>query len=67
MVFGVADNDDIIGLTDIKSASEFVSQKIKERIDPLTEIFMELHKVYGDKDILNEKVLAGEETSSYYM
>ena len=32
LVFGVADNDDIIGLTDIKSASEFVSQKIKERI-----------------------------------
>ena len=66
LVFGVADNDDIIGLTDIKSASEFVSQKIKERIDPLPEIFMELHKVDGDKDILTVKVMEGEETPYYY-
>ena len=66
MVFGVADNDDIIGLTDIKSASEFVSQKIKERIEPLPEIFMELHKLDGDKDILTVKVMEGEETPYYY-
>ena len=66
LVFGVADNDDIIGLADIKSASEFISQKIKERIDPLPEIFMELHKVDGDKDILTVKVMEGEETPYYY-
>ena len=66
LVFGVADNDDIVGLEDIKEASEFVSQKIKERIDPLPEIFLELHKVDGDKDILTVKVLSGEETPYYY-
>lgn len=66
LVFGVADNDDIVGLDDIKEASEFVSQKIKERIDPLPEIFLELHKVDGDKDILTVKVLSGDETPYYY-
>ena len=41
-------------------------QKIKERIDPLPEIFLELHKVDGDKDILTVKVLSGDETPYYY-
>ena len=39
----------------IKEASEFVSQKIKERIDPLPEVFMELHKLENDKEILRLK------------
>lgn len=66
LIFGVADNDEIVGIENIKEASEFVSQKIKERIDPLPEVFMELHKLENDKEILSVKILAGEETPYYY-
>ena len=34
--------------------------------DPLPEVFMELHKLDGDKDILTVKVMEGEETPYYY-
>ena len=40
MIFGIADDDTVTGIEDIKSASEFVSQKIKERIDPFPEVTM---------------------------
>lgn len=38
LVFGVDDNDEIIGLQDAKADSEFVSQKIKERISSFPNI-----------------------------
>lgn len=42
LVFGVADDDTIIGLSDAKADAEFVSQKIKERIDPVPQIVMRI-------------------------
>ena len=38
LLFGIADDDTIIGLTDAKTDAEFISQKIKERIDPMPQI-----------------------------
>ena len=35
LIFGIADDDAIIGLEDIKYDSEFISQKIKEKISPI--------------------------------
>ena len=37
LIFGVTDEEQIIGLEDIKGDSVFVSQKIKERISPFPE------------------------------
>mgnify|MGYP000597485659 CR=1 FL=1 len=36
--FGITDGEEIVGLEDIKSDSEFISQKIKERISPFPEV-----------------------------
>ena len=47
LVFGVADNDEMIGLEDIKSDAEFVSQKVKERISPYPEVILEPLKIGG--------------------
>ena len=47
LIFGIADDDTVIGIEDIKSASEFVSQKIKERIDPFPEVTMQIHSMEG--------------------
>ena len=38
LLFGIADDDSIIGLANAKADAEFVSQKIKERIDPMPQI-----------------------------
>ena len=35
LLFSIADDDTILGLTDAKTDAEFISQKIKERIDPV--------------------------------
>lgn len=35
LIFGINDNDEIIGLENYKEDSEFVSEKIKTQIDPV--------------------------------
>lgn len=42
LIFGITDGEEIVGLEDIKSDSEFISQKIKERISPFPEVIMKL-------------------------
>ena len=66
LIFGVTDCDEIVGINNIKEASEFVSQKIKERIDPIPEIIVELHEAENEKYILTVTVLKGNETPYYY-
>ena len=66
LVFGIADNDEIIGVDDIKTVSEFVSQKIKERIDPFPQIDMRIHKTEQGKNILILEVVSGQETPYFY-
>lgn len=66
LVFGIADDDTVIGIEDIKGASEFVSQKIKERIDPFPEIIMQIHSTGNGKNLLTVEVMRGQETPYYY-
>lgn len=66
LVFGIADNDKIVGIEDIKAASEFVSQKIKERIDPFPDIDLRIHRIDNKKNILTVEVMKGQETPYYY-
>lgn len=49
LIFGVAGDDTVIGIDDIKTSSEYVSQKIKERIDPFPEVTMQIHVVEEGK------------------
>ena len=41
LIFGINDNDEIIGLESYKKDSEFVSEKIKTQIDPIPNIEIE--------------------------
>ena len=66
LIFGVADDDTVIGIEDIKIASEYVSQKIKERIAPFPEIIMRIHSVEEGKNLLIVEVMKGQETPYYY-
>lgn len=66
LLFGIADDDTIVGLANAKADAEFVSQKIKERIDPVPQIVLEIEKL-DQKEILVVKILPGDDTPYYYM
>ena len=66
MIFGIADDDAIIGLENIKYDSEFISQKIKEKISPIPSTRMEIKQSKDGKNILLLHVFQGEETPYYY-
>ena len=59
LIFGITDKEEIVGLEDIKSDSEFISQKIKERISPFPEVIMKLHKTEDEKELLLLQIPAG--------
>lgn len=65
LIFGISESNDIIGVTDIKTDSEFISQKIKERIDPIPSTELKIIKV-ENKNIIVLKVYPGNETPYYY-
>lgn len=66
LIFGISDNDEIVGVADIKSDSEFISQKIKERISPIPAF--DLHfEVIDEKKLIIVDVAAGKDTPYYYV
>ena len=66
LLFGIADDDTLVGLADAKADAEFISQKIKERIDPVPQVVMTIIRE-DDKDLLILNVHGGEDTPYYYM
>lgn len=66
LIFGITDDNAVVGLDDIKTASEYVSQKIKERIDPFPEIILQIHNAEQGKMLLIVNVMKGQETPYYY-
>lgn len=66
LLFGIADDDTLVGLKDAKDDVEFISQKIKERIDPVPQVVMKIEQE-EDKDFLILHVYPGEDTPYYYI
>ena len=65
LLFGIADDDTIIGLTDAKADAEFISQKIKERIDPMPQIDLKIERV--GKRVRDASIYASKKyRSSFY-
>ena len=66
LIFGISDNDEIVGVEDIKGDSEFVSQKIKERISPIPAFNLRF-EVIDKKKLIIVDVVAGRDTPYYYV
>ena len=66
LLFGIADDETLVGLKDAKDDAEFISQKIKERIDPVPQVVMKIEQE-EDKDFLILHVYPGEDTPYYYI
>lgn len=66
LIFGVSDDDTVVGLSDVKSDSEGISEQIKTYLSPIPQTIVEIKKI-NNKDILFVKVLSGNETPYYYI
>lgn len=66
LIFGVDDNKEIKGLSDIQKTSEKISELIKEKIEPQPEIIMKPYKSKEGKEVLCIKVYSGMATPYYY-
>jgi ATP-dependent DNA helicase RecG len=64
--FGVVDDGVVVGVDDVKSAAEQISNLIKERISPLPEFKLEAHNI-DDMVVLSLHVPHGEITPYYYV
>jgi len=65
LIFGVNNNEELVGVKDIKHDSEVISKFVKTKLDPIPKVVLENHTEDG-KDFIVLKVLAGQETPYYY-
>lgn len=66
LIFGVADDDTLKGLADVKTASEKISEAVKSKMDPIPNVDLQIRQEEGKKFILLH-VAAGAETPYYYI
>ena len=66
LIFGVADNDAVVGIDDAKKAMEVISEQIKIKMDPIPEVLLKAHEIDG-KEIITLEVYRGDETPYYYV
>lgn len=66
LIFGVNDDDSLCGLQDVKLVSEKISEQLKEHMDPIPRVIMEIHSEDG-MDFLVLKIPSGQETPYYYV
>lgn len=66
LIFGISDDDQIVGLADAKGDAERISEEIKSKLDPVPEVNLELKNADG-KTLLLLYVYSGQETPYYYI
>lgn len=65
LIFGISDDDEIVGLADAKRDSEIISETIKTRIDPIPMFKLDHQKV-DNKELIIVEVMKGSLTPYYY-
>ena len=66
LIFGISDDDRIVGLVDAESDAEKISEEIKSKLDPVPAVNLELKEFDGKKLVLLH-VYPGQETPYYYI
>ena len=66
LIFGIADDDTVVGLVDAKDDAEKISEAIRLHIDPIPEFDLSFVKVEG-KDLVVLTVMPGTQTPYYYI
>lgn len=66
LIFGVSNENEIVGLENPESDAEKISEIIKTRLNPIPEFNLRFHKEEDDKILIILDVYKGEETPYYY-
>ena len=66
LIFGMADDGQIVGLTEPDSDAEKISEILKTRMETIPEFRLRFHKTEDGKVLLILAVFKGEETPYYY-
>lgn len=66
LIFGISDDDQIVGLADVESDAEKISEEIKSKLDPVPAVNLEPKVIDGKKLVLLH-VYLGQETPYYYI
>ena len=52
LIFGIADNNDILGLEDAERDAEIISEQIKERLNPIPNFNLKFYKTEDNKKLI---------------
>ncbi len=66
LIFGVADNGEVVGLKDAQHDSEVISEQIKTKMDPVPEVNLKFHQSEDGKTLILLFVNNGNETPYFY-
>lgn len=66
LIFGIADDDSVVGLPDAEHDAEAVSDIMKNRLSPVPEFHLSFHVTENGKKLLLLHIFKGEETPYYY-
>ena len=66
LIFGISDDDQIVGLADAKGDAERISKEVKSKLDPAPIVNLELKEADG-KALVLLHVYPGQETPYYYI
>lgn len=65
LVFGISNDDELIGLENAETDAETISEEIKKRISPIPEFKLRFDRI-NDKKFIILDIYAGGETPYYY-
>ncbi len=66
LIWGITNDDEVVGVEDAESDAEFISETIKTKIDSIPKVNLRFH-VEDDKKLILLDVYAGKETPYYYV
>lgn len=66
LIFGISNDDEIVGLANAESDAERISEEIKTKLDPVPVVNLEYKEIDGKRLILLH-VYSGQETPYYYI
>ncbi|WP_234121776.1 ATP-binding protein [Clostridium hydrogenum] len=66
LIFGISNEDEVVGLIDAEHDAETISEQIKERLNPIPNFNLRFHKTEDGKKLIILDVYAGDQTPYYY-
>lgn len=65
LIFGISDDDELIGLENPKEDAEFLSEEIKKKISPIPDFKLRFEKI-EDKTFIILDIYSGDDTPYFY-